>query len=91
MPPGRDPEAVAYAYLDIYKAVQYQTCLWFKSFNGEGQLFRINEGNEDSPHFVGVSLLNKNQIIIENGENIIAKSSAKDDVQIDLSDFRTEF
>ena len=71
--------------MDIYKASEYQICLWFKSFNSEGQLFRINNGDgEETDKYFGVSLF-KNEIIFENGDGPIESASSSD---INLNDFR---
>ena len=83
-PPGQEDEEVyAYTYLDIPPAKQYQTCLWFKSFDGSGTLVRLE--NEDNQHF-SVNI-EQNQLSIEDQSGVVA-SRKTTDVLIDIIDYR---
>ena len=83
-PPGHEAETVATAFLDIYQAEQYQTCLWFKCYES-GQLLRI-EAEDESGDVVGVTV-DKNNVTLNNRKGELV-SQGTSSLGIDLVDYR---
>lgn len=83
-PPGHEAETVATAFLDVYPAEQYHTCMWFKCYES-GQLFRI-EAEDESGDVVDVSI-DKNNVTLNNRKGTLITQSASQ-VKVDLVDYR---